>query len=526
MGKIFDEDKYGAYPLGAMLKSGSSNRRSGGGDGPRPVDLEAAGRIPPQAVDVEAYVLGAMLIEREAVTRALEVLGGDNPDVFYRDAHQKIYNVMVTLFDRGEPVDSITLLEELRRRGQVQEVGGAFYLTELTSKVTSAANIEYHARIIMEKSLLRKLITVSGQISSIAYQGSEDAFGLLDEAEQQIFAISQSHLRKGFVPIKPILMQAFEQIEANHNRAGGVTGVPSGMTALDDILSGFQPSDLIIVAARPSMGKTAFTLSAARNAAVDHNIAIGFFSLEMSSTQLAMRLLCAEARVDAHAVRTGRLPDADWMKLSTKVGELAKAKLFIDDTPGLSILELRAKARRLKSEHDIKLIIIDYLQLMSGPKSAASREQEIAHISRSLKALAKELNVPVIALSQLSRAVEQRGGDKRPILSDLRESGSIEQDADVVLFLHRPEKYNITVDEDGNSTEGIAEIIVGKQRNGPIGHVKVAFVKDYARFENLATQYNSADYLLPAADSYGAPAPPLGGLAPSFAPPPDGDAPF
>lgn len=440
------------------------------------------GRVPPQAVDVEMAVLGAMLLEKDAIAKALAVL---DDSAFYKPAHQSIFKAMIALFERSEPVDLITLIDELRRRGELEKVGGEYYLTELTTKVTSAANVEYHAHIVLEKALMRQLIASSSEVIGRAYSETEDALDLLDEAEQSIFRISEQRMKKTFVSMSTAVTSTMELLESIHGKHSGVTGVPSGFTELDQLTGGFQKSDLIIVAGRPSQGKTAFVLSLSRNASVQHDVPIGFFSLEMSVQQLVLRLICAQAKVDAHAVRTGRLPEDEWRKLSMTVGKLYKAKIFIDDTPALSVLELRAKARRLKAEHNVGLIVVDYLQLMQGPKNVQSREQEISMISRSLKALAKELNIPVIALSQLNRAVETRG-DKRPVLADLRESGAIEQDADVVLFVHRPEMYNIEKDEDGNPTEGIAEIIVGKQRNGPTGTVKLSFVKRYAQFENLA----------------------------------------
>jgi len=390
-------------------------------------------------------------------------------------------------------VDVITLTEELSRRKQLEEIGGSYYLTELAESVPSAANVEHHARIVLEKALLRKLINVATNIITDSYSSQDNVFDIIDRAEQAIFSLAERRLRKGFQEIDPILHETFEEIERLHNRKGGVTGVPSGFQKLDEMTAGFHRSDFIIIAGRPSMGKTAFALSIARNAAVEHKIPVGIFSLEMASYQLAMRLLCAEARVNSHLLRTGRLPMSEWPKLSLAVGKLAASPIYIDDTPNLGILELRAKARRLKAEKDIGLLIIDYLQLIQGPSSVENRQQEISAISRSLKALAKELNIPVIALSQLSRAVEARGGDKRPMLSDLRESGAIEQDADLVIFIYRPEVYQQLYDEEGNSLEGIAEIIIGKQRNGPTGTVRLAFIDDYAKFENLA-MYEDIDF--------------------------------
>ena len=445
---------------------------------------EQAGRMPPQAVDVEQSVLGALLIEPSAVPRAIEVL---SPEDFYDGRHRAVFEAVMALFERTQPVDLLLVTEELKRRGRYEAVGG-YYLSELTTRVASAANVEYHARIIAEKALLRRLIETMTGVVGQAYDPSTDAFDLLDTAERDIFQISESQRRKGAASLDNVIKEALQHMEDIHGREGGITGVPTGFTRLDDMTGGWQPSDLIIVAARPSMGKTALTLAMARNAALhpERPAAVAFFSLEMAAAQLAQRLLTSEARIDAQSARTGRLHDDDFIKLARAAGRLSEARIFIDDTPGLGILELRAKCRRLKAEHDIGIVIVDYLQLMHGTKQTqGNREQEIAQISRSLKALAKELDVPVIALSQLSRAVETRGGDKRPQLSDLRESGSIEQDADVVMFIYRAERYGITVDEMGNSTEGVAELLIGKQRNGPIGNVKVAFVKDYARYENL-----------------------------------------
>lgn len=451
----------------------------------------AEGRVPPQAMDVEASVLGAMLLDKEALAKAFEIL---DPDAFYKPAHGLIFKAMTGLFERSEPVDLITLAEELRRRGDLDKVGGEVALTELTTRVASSANVEYHAHIVLEKSLMRQLIGASAEVINRAYSETEDALGLLDQAEAKIFDISEQRMKKSFVTMGTAVTKTMAILESIHGSHSGVTGVPAGFTDLDNLTGGFQPSDLIIVAGRPSQGKTAFVLSLARNASVLHDVPIAFFSLEMSVQQLVMRLMCAEARVDAHKVRTGRLPEDEWRKLSVSVGRLYKAKIFIDDTPGLGILEMRAKARRLKAEHNIGLVVVDYLQLMQGPRSAQSREQEISAISRSLKALAKELNIPVIALSQLNRAVEART-DKRPALADLRESGAIEQDADVVMFVHRPEMYGIEA-EDGQSTEGLAEIIIGKQRNGPVDTVKLAFVKQYARFDNK-TLYPREQFLPP-----------------------------
>jgi len=452
-------------------------------------DYTGEGRVPPQATDVEMAVLGAMLLDKGAIAKAIEILDETS---FYKPSHQRIFSAMMALFEHSEPVDLITLVEELRRRGDLEKVGGEYYLTELTTRTTTAANIEYHAHIVLEKALMRQLISASTEVAGRAFSETEDALDLLDEAEQKIFQISEQRMKKSFVSMNVAVHHTMEMLESIHGKHSGITCVPSGFTELDNFTGGFQKSDLIVVAGRPSQGKTALVLSIARNASILHNVPVGFFSLEMSNQQLVLRLICAEARVDAHSVRTGRLPEDEWRKLSTSVGKLYQAKIFIDDTPALSVLEIRAKARRLKAEHNIGLVVVDYLQLMQGPKNSQSREQEISTISRSLKALAKELNIPVLALSQLNRAVELRG-DKRPVLADLRESGAIEQDADVVLFVHRPEMYGIN-EENNESTEGIAEIIIGKQRNGPTGSSRLAFIKQYARFENL-TRFREAAFL-------------------------------
>jgi len=436
-------------------------------------------RMPPQAIEEEMAVLGSMLIDKEAVNKSIELL---DKSAFYKGAHQKIFEAALTLYERNVEVDYLTITDQLDKMGVLDEVGGAYYVTELANIVPSAASVEYYAKIVLEKSLLRKLIEISNEITAEAYEGREDATELIDNAERKIFALSEKKLKKGFVEIEPILRETFNIIDNYHKRKGSVTGVPTGFKELDEMTSGFQNSDLIIIAGRPSMGKTAFCLNIARNAAVKHEIPVGVFSLEMSNTQLAMRMLCSEARVDAHKVRTGKLPNSDWPRLSTSVGKLADAKIFIDDTAALSVLEIRAKSRRLKAEHGLGMVIVDYLQLAKGPGSAESRQIEISAISQSLKALAKELEIPVVALSQLSRAVESRGGDRRPILSDLRESGAIEQDADVVMFIYRPELYG-PVEE-----EGIAEIIIAKQRNGPTGTVKLKFHKNFVRFDNLENE--------------------------------------
>ncbi len=434
-------------------------------------------RLPPQDLTAERAVLCSMLIEAEAVSKALEIL---QPEDFYKRSHAEIFRVMVTLFSRTDPVDMLTVSDELSRQNLLDEIGGNYYITELSNTIPSAANVEYHARIVLEKSLFRRLIAISTEISQMAYEASEKAGDLIDKAEQKIFSLSERGLRRGFLHIEPVLKETFTTIESYHNQKGSVTGVPSGFKALDNKTSGFQNSDLIILAARPSMGKTALCLNMARNAAVDHGIGVGVFSLEMAAYQLTMRLLTSEAKVDAHLLRTGMLPKDDWRKLSIAAGRLSSAPIFIDDTPGISILEIRAKARRLMAEHKIGMIMVDYLQLIHGPTSE-NRQHEISMISQSLKSLAKELNVPVVALSQLSRAVEART-DKRPMLSDLRESGAIEQDADVVMFVYREDFYDQT------NTDGTAEIIIGKQRNGPIGTIELQYLKQFVLFTNAAQQ--------------------------------------
>jgi replicative DNA helicase len=446
---------------------------------------------PPAATDIEASVLGAMMIEREAVPKAIELLSTDS---FYLREHKLIFDAMVSLFESGEPIDTVTLYEELKKRNQAEEAGGAVYLSRLSQNISSAANIEYHAKIILEKEILRGLITSSHEIARAAYEGTEDAFDILDQAERKIFEITETHLKKTFTSMDRAVRDALEYIEAIHSNTKQRFSVPTGFYELDELLGGFQKSDLVIIAARPSMGKTALALTLARNAAVDHKVPVGIFSLEMATMQLIIRMLCAEGRLNAHLVRTGKLPSEEGIKLSKNAHRLIESPLYIDDTPAQTVLEIRAKARRLKAEKDIGMIVIDYLQLMQGPSNSESREREISHISRSLKSLAKELNIPVIALAQLNRAVETRT-DKRPQLSDLRESGSIEQDADVVLFLNRPEYYGIkNFADDNTSTEGVAEVIIGKQRNGPTGDIRLAFIKEYARFENLAHARQIEEY--------------------------------
>jgi len=442
------------------------------------------GKLPPQAVDLEEAILGALMIEKDALSAVIDIL---KPESFYKEAHQRIYNAIITLFSNSEPVDLLTVTSQLRKSGELEMVGGAMYITNLTTKVTSAANIEYHSRVISEASIKRALISVASEIHRDAFEDSQDVFNLLDRIEQALFKISESNIRKNYADMGTIMRQALDELEQKKNNRDGLTGVPSGFSALDRVTAGWQRSELIILAARPGMGKTAFVVSALRNAAVDFGQAVAIFSLEMSSVQLVNRLISAEAEIDSEKIKKGNLAPHEWAQLHHKIQRLTEAPIFIDDTPALSILELRAKCRRLKAQHDIQLVVIDYLQLMSGDstKGGGNREQEIASISRALKNLAKELNVPVIALSQLSRAVETRGGDKKPQLSDLRESGSIEQDADMVIFLYRPEYYGITQDEAGNPTTNMGEVILAKNRSGSLDTVQLRFIGKYTKFGDM-----------------------------------------
>lgn len=459
--------------------------------------MEQEGRVPPQAVEVEEAVLGAMLIEHEAATIALQMLSAED---FYKPAHQHIYEVLHDLYERDNPLDLLTVENELRDKGLLDTCGGAGYLSGLTRSVSSAANVGYHAQIIVEKSTKRNLILHCTDIIKEAYDSASSPIDVLDRAEQRIFDLANSKQRSKAQPIGDVLKDTLSYLEDIRGKTSGITGVTTG-TDVDKKTAGWQKGDLIIIAARPSMGKTAYVLTTARNAALHQDpnkqTKVAIFSLEMSNQSLVQRLLTMEGRINAQSARSGRLKDEEFKRLIDAAGRLFTANIFVDDTPGLSIMELRTKCRRLKNEHDIGLIVVDYLQLMTASGDFGTREQEIASISRGLKALAKDLDVPVVALSQLSRAVEQRGGDKRPQLSDLRESGSIEQDADVVCFLYRPEYYGIKTTPEGQSTTGLAELIIGKQRNGPTGSVPLYFVKDYARFENL-TSADSAPFDEPA----------------------------
>jgi replicative DNA helicase len=448
--------------------------------------VSGLGKLPPQALDLEEAVLGALMLEKDALSAVIDIL---KPNVFYKDAHQKIFEAIQTLFTQSSPVDILTVTAQLRKQGDIEMVGGAYYITELTNRVASAANIEYHARIISQKFIQRELIRISTDIINQSYEDTSDVFELLDYAEKNLFDIAQNNLRRDSRKMDDIVKESLKMLESLKDKDDSLTGVPSGFTALDRMTNGWQKSDLVIIAARPAMGKTAFVLSCARNAAVQFNKPVVVFSLEMSSVQLTNRLIAGEAEIEQEKIRKGNLLDWEWHQLTSKIGNLSEAPLIIDDTPALNVFEFRAKCRRLKSQYDIQMIIIDYLQLMQGKadgKGGGNREQEISSISRALKQVAKELNVPVIALSQLSRAVENRpGGSKRPMLSDLRESGAIEQDADMVLFLYRPEYYGLEQDENGNSTAGIGEVIIAKHRNGETGTVPLKFIGKYVKFADL-----------------------------------------
>ncbi|RMG56424.1 MAG: replicative DNA helicase, partial [Bacteroidetes bacterium] len=394
-----------------------------------------------------------------------------------------IFEAILELFQNSEPIDILTLKNALQKAGKLDLVGGPLYLTQLTSRVASAANIEYHARVIAEKFILRQLISISDGVIKEAYDETTDVFDLLDRTEQSLFEVSETNLRRNYMGMAELMVKTLERLEEMRGKDGSVVGIPSGIADLDKMTAGWQKSDLVIIAARPAMGKTAWALTLARNASLRFGEGVAIFSLEMAAVQLVQRLITAEAELDAQKVRTGQLEEYEWKQLITRVGSLNKANIFIDDTPALSIWDLRAKCRRLKAEKNISIVVVDYLQLMSGnPTKNGNREQEIAGISRALKEIAKELDVVMIALSQLSRAVESRGGDKRPVLSDLRESGSIEQDADMVMFLYRPEYYGFETDDEGNSTVGQAELIIAKQRNGPTGTVKMQFIGKYGKF--------------------------------------------
>ena len=440
--------------------------------------VRASERTLPHNLEAEQSVLGAILIHNDAFNVAAELV--DSGD-FFRDGHRRVFNKMVDLNERGQVIDLVTLKDELARSGDLDDAGGAAYIAGLVDGVPRSTNVEHYARIVKEKSTLRSLISSADKILSMAYRAEEDADTLLDQAEQEIFSIAEDRIHTGFVALSDLVQGSFTVIEQLQEHKGLVTGVPSGFVDIDSLTSGFQPADLVIIAGRPSMGKTSFVLNVAQHVGIKTDRTVGFFSLEMSKEQLLMRMLTAEGEVDSHRFRGGFLSERDYGRLSTALGRLADARVFIDDTAGLGVLEMRAKARRLKAEHGLDLLVIDYLQLMQGRGRFENRTQELASISRALKGLAKELNVPVLALSQLSRAPESRS-NRRPQLSDLRESGALEQDADVVMFIFREEQYDPTPEN-----ENLAEVIIGKQRNGPTGAVKLAFLKQHTRFANLSS---------------------------------------
>ncbi|HLP43386.1 MAG TPA: replicative DNA helicase [Fibrobacteria bacterium] len=445
-------------------------------------DVRSGFRVPPQAVEVEKHVIGGMLLDPEATGLALEAL---QPEDFYLEKHQVLFEALQGLFEKNVPADLITVAEALKKAQKYEMAGGDPYLLEISSEVVSSANVDQHCQIVKEKSLLRRLIGSATKMLEKAYEATEEPRQIMDEAEGEIYSISESTIKQGFVPIKRILSDTFKLIESYSK--GDIIGVPTGFKDFDTMTSGFQKTDLIILAGRPAMGKTALALSMLANAAIDHKKTMAFFSLEMGREQLVQRILCRQAQVNMHLLRTGRLPQRDFPKLSIAVGPISEAKVFIDDHPNLNILELRAKCRRLKAQQGLDMVMVDYLQLMQGVGRQENRQQEISQISRGLKGLAKELEIPVLALSQLSRAVEQRGGEGEPKLSDLRESGAIEQDADIVLFVYRDEVYN------KDAEKGKAKIIIAKQRNGPTGDVPLTFVSDYASFMNYSGRPADSD---------------------------------
>ncbi|GGG98973.1 replicative DNA helicase [Polaribacter pacificus] len=460
-------------------------------DKARIIGLEK-GKLPPQAIDFEVAVLGAMMIDKKGIDDVIDIL---HPDAFYDKRHQEIYAAIYTLFQNSEPTDLLTVSAQLRKDGKLDLVGGDFYLINLTQKVASSAHIEYHARIILQKYIQRKLISISSDIIESAYDETMDVFDLLDEAEAKLFEVTQGNLKKGSEDAGDLVKQALRKIQDISNQEG-MSGLATGFSKLDALTSGWQPSDLIIIAARPGMGKTAFVISMAKNMAIDFGHAVALFSLEMSSVQLITRMISSETGLTSEKLRKGNLEAHEWEQLNVKVKKLSDAPIYIDDTPSLSIFDLRAKARRLVSQHGVRIIVIDYLQLMTAGgsgKGGGNREQEISTISRNLKALAKELEVPVIALSQLSRAVETRGGSKRPLLSDLRESGAIEQDADIVSFIFRPEYYGVTEwdDDEHTSCEGQGEFIVAKHRNGGLENIRLKFTGHLAKFSDLEEGFSS-----------------------------------
>lgn len=480
--------------LYAMAKEREKDQKTGfaaasAGRGSRKLledaNLPAYSKLPPQALPLEESVLGAILIDRDAMIKVLDIL---QPETFYKDSHKEIYRAMRRLFERSQPIDILTVMEDLKKNGNLEMIGGPAYLAELNSKVSSAANVEFYARIVTEKFIQRELIRTSTEIITEAYEDSTDVLDLLDKAGRHVFEITEKNMGKQIADMGMLANQMLKQLDELRGREDGLTGVPSGFTDLDRLTSGLQPSDLIILAARPAMGKTSFALSIAKNAAADYGKPVAIFTLEMSAPQLASRIFAQDAEVNGQKMRSGKFDDDEWTRLVASMNKIGEAPIYIDDTAGINVFQLRAKCRRLKMEKGLSMVIIDYLQLMSGAgesNKGMNREQEVSGISRALKGLAKELEVPVIALSQLSRAVETRGGDKRPQLSDLRESGSIEQDADMVMFLYRPEYYKIFEDEQGNSLMGITEVIVGKNRHGETQNIRLRFENDYAKFSDL-----------------------------------------
>lgn len=466
-------------------KSGSSAKKSGLSVVRNRVDAPEYGKLQPQAVDLEEAVLGALLLDKEALTDVIDILKAES---FYKESHQLIYRAILDLFEQSEPIDILTVTQQLKKRGDLEVVGGAFYISQLTNRVASSAHVEAHARIISQKHIQRELIKISSDTIKDAYDETIDVFDLLDSAEGRLFEVAEGNIRKSYEGMDKLLHRAVKKLE-EINAKEGTSGVPSGFRDLDRLTGGFQPSDMVVIAARPGMGKTAFVLSLARNAAVDYKKGVAIFSLEMSSLQLVNRLISSETQIHGEKLKKGTLEPYEWEQLNTRIRKLDNAPIYINDTPGLNVFELRAQCRRLKAEKDIQMVIIDYLQLMSGAgDNKGNREQEISTISRAIKGIAKELNVPILALSQLSRAVETRGGDKRPLLSDLRESGAIEQDADMVMFIYRPEYYDIFQDEDGNTTQGLGELIIAKHRNGSTDTVKVKFENKLAKFVNWDQQ--------------------------------------
>ncbi|HPE40472.1 MAG TPA: replicative DNA helicase [Bacteroidales bacterium] len=461
--------------------------------------MGVTGKLTPQAVDFEMAILGAIMINSDAVGEVIDTL---TPQMFYKEAHQHIYTAVRELFKNSEPIDLLTVTNYLRKNKLLEFVGGPSYIATLTQRVASSANIEYHARIVMEKYVLRSLITTCSSIIKESYDDSKDVLQLLDEAETELFGIVENNFKRESKELTEVVRRALDELIQMRNSDDAYHGVPTGIRAIDEKIGGWQKSDLVILAARPGMGKTSFVLSIARNAAIDYSKPVAFFSLEMSATQIVHRLFSIETGIDSERISKGKLDEVEWVQLTNKIGNLSSANLIIDDTPALSVFDLRAKCRRLKHQHDIQLVIIDYLQLMQGgtekDKGKGTREQEISYISRSLKALAKELNIPVIALSQLSRAVETRsGGTKRPLLSDLRESGSIEQDADMVLFIYRPEYYKLDTFEDDTISQGRADIMFEKNRHGATGNVRVRFESRYTKFSDIDNRENDNTFTLP-----------------------------